>query len=85
MDPEERVTVDFKDERNLNGAVIECGGQTVTALLETAFPHYKQHLTLPLSMVSVGEDKSRYTRNPERPLHYGRLRLVVQENRPQTV
>jgi hypothetical protein len=85
VDPEERVTVDFEDERDLNAEVIECDGQTVTVLLETAFPHYKQHLTLPLSMVSVGEDKSRYTRNPEKPLHYGRLRLMVQENRPQTV
>jgi len=85
VDPEERVTVDFEDERDLNAEVIECDGQTVTVLLETAFPHYKQHLTLPLSMVSVGEDKSRYTRNPEKPLQYGRLRLMVQENRPQTV
>lgn len=85
IDPEERVTVDFEDEKDLNAEVIECDGQTVTILLETAFPHYKQHLTLPLSMVSVGEDKSRYTRNPEKPLRYGRLRLMVQENRPQTV
>ncbi len=85
VDPAERVTVDFMDERDLNGEVIECDGLTVTLLLETAFPHYKQHLTLPLSMVSIGEDKGRYTRNPEKPLHYGRLRLTVDENRPQTV
>jgi hypothetical protein len=85
IDPEERVTVDFENERNLNAQVIECDGQTVTILLETTFPHYKQHITLPLSMVSVGEDKSHYTRDPERPLRYGRLRLTVHENRPQTV
>ena len=85
IDPEERVTVDFQDEKDLNAEVIECDGQTVTLLLETAFPHYKQHLTLPLSMVSIGEDKGRYTRNPEKPIEYGRLRITVHESRPQTV
>lgn len=85
IDPEERVTVDFQNERGLNGEVIECDGQTVTVLLETAFPHYRQHVTLPLSMVSIGEDKGHYTRNPEKPLQYGRLRLMVHEDRPQVV
>ena len=85
IDPEERVTVDFQDEKDLNAEVIECDGQTVTLLLETAFPHYKQHLTLPLSMVSIGEDKGRYTRNPEKPIEYGRLRITVHESRPQAV
>jgi hypothetical protein len=70
IDPEERITVDFDDERDLNAEVIECEGQTVTLLLETAFPHYKQHLTLPLSMVSIGEDKTKYTRNPDKPVAY---------------
>ena len=36
IDPDERVTVDFQNERGLNGEVIECDGQTVTVLLETA-------------------------------------------------
>ncbi len=85
IDPEERVTVDFQNERGLNGEVIECDGQTVTVLLETAFPHYRQHVTLPLSMVSIGEDKGHYTRNPDKPLQYGRLRLMVEEDRPQVV
>ena len=85
IDPDERVTVDFEDERDLNAQVIECDGQTVTILLETSFPHYKQHLTLPLSMLSVGEDKAHYTRDPGKPLRYGRLRLMVDEKRPQTV
>lgn len=85
IDTEERVTVDFQDEGNLNAEVIECDGQTVTLLLETAFPHYKQHVTLPLSMISVGEDKGHYTRNPDKPLHYGRLRITVHEARPQAV
>ena len=84
IDPEERVTVDFENERDLNGEIIECDGQTVTLLLETAFPHYKQHLMLPLSILSVGEDKAHYTRDPEKPLRYGRLRLTVHENRHQT-
>ncbi|HAP41514.1 MAG: hypothetical protein R3B11_10010 [Nitrospira sp.] len=82
IDPEERVTVDFHNERGLNGEIVECDGQTVTMVLETAFPHYRQTVTLPLSMVSIGEDKGHYTRNPERPLQYGRLRLVVHEDRP---
>ncbi len=85
IDPEERVTVDFQDERDLNAEVIECDGQTVTLLLETAFPHYKQHLTLPLSMISIGEDKAHYTRNPDKPVQFKRLRIMVTEPRPQTV
>jgi hypothetical protein len=85
IDPEERVTVDFENERDLSAQIVECDGMTVTLLLETAFPHYKQHLTLPLSMLSVGEDKTHYTRDPEKPLRYGRLRLTVHENRPQPV
>lgn len=85
IDPEERVTVDFEDERDLNAEVIECDQQTVTLLLETAFPHYKQHVTLPLSMVSIGEDRSRYTRNPDKPIQYERLRITVHEGRPQAV
>lgn len=85
IDPEARVTVDFDDERGLNAEVIECEDQTVTLLLETAFPHYKQYLTFPLSMVSIGEDKTKYTRNPDKPVEYGRLRLTVHESRPQAV
>lgn len=85
IDPEERVTVDFEDEGDLNAEVIECDQQTVTLLLETAFPHYKQHVTLPLSMVSIGEDRSRYTRNPDKPIQYERLRITVHEARPQAV
>ncbi len=85
IDPLERVTIDFENEKGLNAEVVECDDQTVTVLLETAFPHYKQHLTLPLSMLSVGEDETHYTRDPEKPLRFGRLRLTVYENRPQTV
>ncbi len=70
IDPQERITVDFEDQRDLNAEVVECDGQTVTILLQTAFPHYKQHLTLPLSMLSVGEDKSHYTRDPDKPLQW---------------
>jgi len=45
IDPEERVTVDFENERDLSAQIAESDGMTVTLLLETAFPHYKQHLT----------------------------------------
>jgi len=42
-------------------------------------------VTLPLSMISIGEDNGHYTRNPDKPLRYERLRLVVHEDRPQAV
>ena len=84
IDPEERVTVDFEDEKGLNAVVVECDEQTVSLLLETAFPHYRQQVTLPLSALTVGEDKTHYTRDPEKPLRYGRLRLTVDEKRPLT-
>ena len=85
IDPDERVTVDFENERDLNAEVVDCDDQTVSLVLETAFPHYKQHVTLPLRVLMVGEDKSHYTRDPEKPLRYGRLRLSVDQKRPPTV
>lgn len=38
IDPQERITVDFEDERDLSAEVVECDGLTVTILLQTAFP-----------------------------------------------
>lgn len=85
IDPDERITVDFDDERGLNAEVTGCTDEVIDLALETAFPHLRQELTLPLSVVDVGEDRSRYTRDPERPLKHERLRLIVHHNRPQTV
>ena len=85
IDPEERVTVDFDDERDLNAEVTGCNAEVVTLALETAFPHLRQDLTIPLGKVDVGEDEAKYTRDPEKPLRYGRLRLTIHQKRPEMV
>jgi len=82
IDPNERVTVDFVDEKNLNAEVTGCSKDVVDLALETAFPHLRQELTFPLGRVEVGEDSGRYTRDPDRPLRYGRLRLSIDQKRP---
>jgi hypothetical protein len=85
IDPEERVTVDFDDARDLNAEVTGCNAEVVTLALETTFPHLRQDMTIPLGEVEVGEDDAKYTRDPEKPLRYGRLRLTIHQNRPQVV
>jgi len=82
IDPNERVTIDFLDEKDLNAEVIGCNYEVVDLALETAFPHLRQEITLALGSVEVGEDRGHYTRDPERPLRYGRLRLVINQKRP---
>jgi hypothetical protein len=85
IDPEERITVDFEDERDLNAIVTGCNAEVVTLALETAFPHLRQDVTVPLGKVDIGEDRGKYTRDPEKPLQYGRLRLTIHQKRPQVV
>jgi hypothetical protein len=85
IDPEERVTVDFDDARDLNAEVTGCTAEVVTLALETTFPHLRQDMTIPLGEVDVGEDGTKYTRDPEKPLRYGRLRLTIHHKRPQVV
>ena len=85
VNPEERVTVDFEDERNLNAEVTACNEEVVDLALETAFPHLRQEISLPLGHIEIGEDPGKYTRDPEQPLHYGRLRLIVHQRRPQVI
>ncbi|MEP6888700.1 MAG: hypothetical protein ABI945_10325 [Nitrospirales bacterium] len=85
LDPEERVTVDFDDARDLNAEVTGCNAEVVTLALETTVPHLRQDITIPLGEVEVGEDGAKYTRDPEKPLRYGRLRLTIHHNRPQVV
>ena len=85
IDPEERVTVDYDDARDLNAEVTDCNAEVVTLALETAFPHLRQDITIPLGEVEVGEDDAKYTRDPEKPLRYGRLRLTIHQKRPQVV
>jgi len=85
IDPEERVTVDFLDEQGLNAVITGCTTEHVDLYLDTRFPHLKQHLCVPMHEVEVGEDRTHYTRDPEKPLHVGRLRLLILRNRPQWV
>lgn len=82
INEEERVTVDFVNEKDLNAKVIDCTDEVVELELETAVPHMKQRLTLPLREIQVGEDRSHYTRDPDTPLQRSRLRLTVNQDRP---
>ena len=83
IDPEELVTVDFLDTKGLNAVITGCTNEHVDLLLETRFPHMKQYLCVPMRQVVVGEDRTHYTRDPEKPLRYGRLRLMILQNRPE--
>jgi hypothetical protein len=83
IDPEERVTVDFLDAKGLTAVITGCTAEHVDLHLDTRFPHMKQYLCVPMRQVVVGEDRTHYTRDPEKPLHYGRLRLIILQNRPQ--
>ena len=85
VDPEERVTVDFLDEKELNATVTSCTIEHVNIMIQTHFPHLKQTLSIPLGDVEVAEDRTHYTRDPDKPLRYGRLKLVINMNRPQWV
>jgi hypothetical protein len=85
IDPDERVTVQFDDERDLSAEVTGCTDQLVSLSLDTAVPHMRQEISLPLSSVEVAEDLSHYTRDPERPLTRKRLMLIVQGKRPAVV
>jgi hypothetical protein len=85
VNPEERVTVDFDDERNLNAEVTGCNEEVVDLALETAFPHVRQEVSIPLGHIEIGEDRGKYTRDPDQPLRHGRLRLMVHERRPHVM
>lgn len=82
INDEERVTVDFVNERDLNAQVTDCTDEVVSLALETAAPHMKQRVTLPLREIEVGEDRTHYTRDPDEPVRRGRLRLTVGLERP---
>jgi hypothetical protein len=83
INEKERVTVDFVNEKDLNAKVIDCTDQVVELELETAAPHMKQRVMLPLREIQVGEDRSHYTRDPDTPLQRSRLRLTVKQDRPR--
>ena len=86
--PEERISVDFEDAFNLNAEVVDCTTQVVTLRLEggaPGVPHHYQNVDIPLRTVTVTEDPTRYTRNPDAPLRYGRLKLIVRSKRSAMV
>ena len=85
IDPEERVTVHFLDEHDLNAEVTGCEDELVDISIETRVPHVTQRVSVPLSRTEVSEDLSHYTRNPDRPLKYRRLMLVIDEKRPPVI
>ena len=85
IDPEERVTVNFLDEQDLNAEVTGCNDELVDLSLETRVPHIKQRISVPLRRAEVSEDLSHYTRNPDRPLKLRRLMLLINDKRPPIV
>ena len=85
VDPDERVTVDFDDERDLNAQVTDCTAELVDLTLETRFPYLRQNISVPLGDVEVSEDNSRYTRDPDKPIQSSRLRLTITGKRPEAV
>jgi hypothetical protein len=85
IDPEERITVQFDDQRDLSAEVTGVSDQLVSLSLDTAVPHLRQEISLPLSTVEVSKDLSHYTRDPKRPLQRERLMLIAQGKRPAVV
>ena len=83
INPEERVTVQFDDQRDINTIVTGCSERLVDLELETNIPHIRQKLSIPLSEVEVSEDPTHYTRDPDKPLEFKRLLLIVKGKRPQ--
>ena len=82
IDPEERVTVDFLDEKDVDAAILDGTPNHVDIAIQTAFPHVKQMVSIPLREIELGEDRQHYTRDPERPLQYRRLRMMINQKRP---
>jgi hypothetical protein len=85
INPEERVTVQFDDQRDINTIVTGCSERLVDLELETNIPHIRQKLSIPLSEVEVSEDPTHYTRDPDKPLEFKRLLIIVKGKRPPVV
>lgn len=85
IDPEERITVQFVDQGDLSAEVTACTDRLVSLSLDTAVPHVRQAISLPLSSVEVAEDHTHYTRDPERPLERKRMMLIARGKRPAVV
>ena len=85
INPEERITVQFADQGDINTIVADCTEWVVDLELETTIPHLRQRLTIPLSEIEVSEDPTHYTRDPDKPLQFKRLLLIVHGKRPAIV
>ncbi|HWG97568.1 MAG TPA: hypothetical protein VN647_10830 [Nitrospira sp.] len=85
INPEERITVQFDDQRDINTIVTGCTERLIDLELETNVPYLRQKLSIPLSDVDVSEDSSHYTRDPDKPLQFKRLLLIVNGKRPPIV
>ena len=85
INPEERITVQFDDQGDINTVVSDCTERLVDLELETPVPHIRQKLSIPLSEIEVSEDPSHYTRDPDKPLQLKRLLLIVNGKRPGIV
>ena len=85
IDPEERVTVHFLDQRDLSAEITGCNDELVDLSIETNVTHMKQRISVPLSRTELSEDLSHYTRDPERPLKHRRLMLVIDDKRPPVI
>jgi hypothetical protein len=85
INPEERITVQFDDQRDINTIVTGCSERLVDLELETDILHIRQKLSMPLSDLEVSEDPTHYTRDPDKPLQLKRLMLIVKSNRPPIV
>lgn len=85
IDPEERVTVHFRNAANLNAEVTGCTEEMVDLLIDTPVVHMRQSISIRLSQLRVSEDLSHYTRDPDRPLKRQRLMLSIDQNRPAIV
>ncbi len=81
IDPEERVTVHFLDEKDLNAELTGTTEELVDLSIETNVPHMRQRISVPLRLTELSEDLAHYTRDPERPLKHRRLMLIINERR----
>jgi hypothetical protein len=85
IDPEERITVHFRDTQDLKAEVIGCSDVLVDLSIEPRVTYMRQTISLPLSRTEVSEDLSHYTRDPDRPLTHRRLMLTVDDTQPPII
>ncbi|MEP6934088.1 MAG: hypothetical protein ABI988_09135, partial [Nitrospirota bacterium] len=81
IDPEERGTVQFLDERDLSAEITDCNYELVDLSIETQVPHMRQRISVPLSPTEVSGDLSHYTRSgttaQTSPIDVGRERQAI--------